>query len=324
MRMRHGDFVHLPYPDARGLAASGHVRIVDPEYVATREEVDVDYLFRSGWSPRRLTRTAWVQCFDKTGGAEISNFNAVRVGTKLGFDVIGVQLGGSGLNMKAIESCDVVILNNLHGSEQERRQIFDYLESSGKPYVKYDHDCYEEFLGVFQKSALNVFLSPMHQKFYEDRCGQEIAAHSVALPLCFDVSYWKKEGKHEPGTVLIVAFGKCQDNAAKFIEENPGLRYFVAGGLCPAGANVVRLDSVDYLKMPDIYSQFETVHHCPCGPCAGERVLFESVLSGCKVITNANAGHSSWSFDWRDPVKLRAILSRAPYQFWALVDGVLR
>lgn len=325
MKARHGNYVFLSYHDARSLQASGHVRIDDPDVKATREIVETDYLFRKSWSRRRMTRVAWVQNYEKNGGAEISNFNAIQVGSRLGFDIVGWAVGGDNAGFELLNSADIVIVNNLHYVEQDKAALLKWLYESNKPFVKYDHDCFEVEKDIYRRSKLNVFISPKHAQHYFDYCGEEIAGRSVCLPLAFNIDNWTSEGPHEPGTVFVPSYGKCRESVMDFIRQNPQYRYFIAADdRVPPGANVFPIGKIPYPKMNEMYPKYEIVHHCPTEKCAGERILFEAVLSGCKVITNENAFHTSWDFDWRNPAVLRSTLKKAIYDFWRAVDGVLR
>jgi hypothetical protein len=48
------------------------------------------------------------------------------------------------------------------------------------------------------------------------------------------------------------------------------------------------------------------------------RAVMEAVLSGCKVITNANVGITSVQ-DWDEPDALRNMIEKAGETFWRLV-----
>jgi hypothetical protein len=320
MRARHGAHVFLSYPDARMLAAQGTVRLIDTDFTNNKAHMDTNYLYRTNWNRRRLQRIAWVQNYSKSGGAEISNFNCVAVGNKLGFDIIGYNLDGNP-DYSLLESSDLVIVNNMHTSPDTKATFLDWLYKSNKPFVKYDHDCFEEEKGIYQRSKLNVFISPKHQQYYESLCGT--IGNSICLPLAFDVDRWQSIGKHEKDSVLIVAYEKCRNNVQDFIANNPQYRYYVTGNTVPIGRDVSSLGEIEYTKIQKLYPDYETVLHLPQERCAGERVLFESILSGCKVITNDNAYHTSWKFDWQDEKVLCPILKRAVYEFWAAIDGVL-
>jgi hypothetical protein len=322
--MRHGEFIHLPYNEARSLHASGHVKIVDPDLKLDREIVETDYLYRNSWSKRRLTRIAWCQNYEKNGGAEISSFNVVQVGKRLGFDIVGWKVGGNNAGLDLIRSADLIIANNLHYVDEAKAALLEFIFKTGKPFVKYDHDCYESEREIYRRSLLNVFISPKHAQHYFDFVGDEIKPKSVCIPLAFDVDGWSLGGPHETGTVFVPSYGKCRDNVLDFIAKNPNLRFFIAADTVPPGPNIFKLGKIPYTEMQQYYPKYETVLHCPLDKCAGERILFESIMCGCKVITNENAGHTSWDFDWRNQKVLRPILKKAAYKFWSAIDGVIK
>lgn len=271
-----------------------------------------------------MTRVAWCQNYEKKGGAEISSFNVIQVGSSLGFDIIGWRVGGENPGVEILKYADIVIVNNLHYVDDSKAELLDFLFKSGKPFIKYDHDCYENEKEIYRKSVLNVFISPMHAQHYFDFCGEEIKGKSRIFPLAFDVNSWNPDGPHTPGTVFIPSYGKCRDHAIDYMNANKNLKFYIATDVAPPGENVFKLGKIPHTKMAEYYPQYETVFHCPMEKAAGERILFEAVMCGCKVITNNMAGHVSWTFDWKDPKVLRPILKRAPYEFWRAVDEVMR
>ncbi len=318
MRGNHGDYTSLSYFDARALEIAGHVKIDDPDIVP-KVTSDDEYVFRHAFDDRRMTRVAWVQNVVKTGGAEISNFNCINAGKHFGFDI--VCFNPEKPDVSVLNNSDIIIVNNLHCSGRE--EFLKYLFNTSKPYIVYSHDAIEENVDIFKRSKLNVFISPKHQEHYSKFVGDEISK-SITLPIAFVPERWKADNKdRDKNAVLIVNYDKCRNNAIEYIAAHPELRFDVIGG-APIGKNVRLLDKVEYNQIQNVYPKYETVYHCPDIFCAGERVLFEAVLSGCKVITNTNAGHTSWtSFDWRNPDELKTVLSEAKNQFWREVDNVL-
>jgi hypothetical protein len=305
----------LPFPKARMLEAMGAVKIIDEPIVAKQSQ-DSDYMYRFAFSKRPMTRVIWIQNYDKNGGAEISNFNCIATGRNLGFDVIGVVINNM-QSFNLLRQADVIIVNNLHADNKET--IIDYLNKTTIPWIKYEHDLSEHDFDLYKKSRLNIFISPMQQKFYAQKCGE--MSPSVCLPLAINPDRWEyKANSREPNSVFIPAWEKCQKNAEQFIKENPDKKFFVAGNAMTD--NAVRLGDVDYVAMHDLYHRFETVYHAPVVPFAGDRVIFEAVLSGCKIITTSNAGHTSWDFDWHDQTVLRSKLKTALYDFWHHVERI--
>lgn len=320
MRMNYGQYAHLTYGEARQLEAQRHVRILEKD-VPRRHMDNTSYMYRLRFNKRRYTRVAWVQNYSKDGGAEISNYNVVRVGEKLGYDIVGCNIDLMNNLEASLKMCDIVIVNNMHSAnyDEATRMIL----GMGKPLVVYSHDCFAEDGRLFESAAYSFFISPFHQRHYEKLYG---LIRGECLPLAFNVDRWKNESNgRKAGSVLVLSYEKSRKNVQKFINENPALDYHVAGDMVPQGARVNKIPSVFYDNIHELYTQYETVLHVPDGVCAGDRVLFEAVLCGCKVITNENAGHASWleKFDWRDEKVLRPVLADAPYKFWRRIDEVL-
>ena len=323
MAIMRGDACFVPLARARMMESQGSLKIIDKLEPKQKTVCDFDFLYRFHFSQRRTTRVAWVQNYSKNGGAEISNFTAVRIGQNLGFDISGVVIDAEQFSFKILDDSDIIIVNNLHNGR--RKEILDYLYATKKPWIKYDHDRCETEFDLYKRSRLNVFISPAHQAHYAEKCGQEILSKSICLPLAFDVDAWQnKIDGRIPGSIFIPVYMKCRNGVQEFMRTNPHYKYFMTGSVKPIyGADITILNEINYQDMPEVYRRYETVLHIPNNKTAGERILFEAVLSGCKVITNDNAGHTSWSFDWRDERVLRPILRRAVYQFWHEVENVI-
>ena len=319
MKQCYGITTYLGYKEARTLEAEGHVKICDGQ-IEKKIIEDTSYNIREHYSPRKFTRVAWVQNYNKNGGAEISNFNLVKAGSKLGFDIIGCYLNSETISYNLMENADILIVNNLHCAE--RGKFIEWLFKFGKPFIKYDHDYFEDDIRLFQKSIYNFFISPAHMEHYIKLCGEEIRSKSICLPLAFDVDRWTTEGEHKKNTVLIPTWRKCRINGQEFINKNKQFQYTVIDDLLPVGnGNVYRIDAIDYEKMQTIYPKYEYILHTTDNKWSGERVIFEATMSGCKVITNENSGHTSWPFNWRNADELKPILTSSLYEFWKRVDN---
>ena len=315
-----GDHCVLPWTKALILQASGSIKILDDITPLKKQTLDENYLFRSAFSKRPMTRVIWIQNYNKNGGAEISNFNCVAIGRNLGFDVVGLVINEN-FSTRILKQADVIIVNNLHDSGKE--VILDYLNRTTIPWIKYEHDLTETEVDLYRKSKLNVFISPMQQEFYTKKCSG-IMSESVCLPLAINPDRWVyKQNSREPRSVFIPAYFKCIKNADKFIKDNPDKRFYVAGDIMPHEYhNVTRVGGIDYKSMPALYHRYETVWHMPDHYFAGDRIIFEAILSGCKLISSDRAGHMSWKFDLNDQVILRKKLKTAIYDFWRCVEKV--
>ena len=315
-----GDTCLLPFTKARVMQAMGAVKILeDPADAEQAGPSDDEYLYRMKFSKRPGTKVAWMQNYSKNGGAELSNFNCVAVGRDLGFDVVGVvtnTMSSFGLCKEA----DVIVVNNLHSGNRD--MILEYLNRTTVPWIKYEHDLQEDAFDLFQKSRLNVFISPMQQEFYNNKCGG-VMSRSVCLPLAIIPERWKYQKDNRlPGTVFVPTYNKCRGTIGDYIRANSNKKFFIADTVAPPFKNIERLGHLDQVKMQEAYHKYETVYHCPDKEWAGDRVLFEAVLSGCQIVTSKNAGHTSWDFDWKNNDVLRPRLTAAIYDFWREVEKV--
>lgn len=314
-----GDTVHIPLQTARMLQGMGKVKITDDKVPAI-VNLDTNYISRRAFSPRNLTKVAWVQNYDKNGGAEISNFTCINKGIDFGFDIVGVVIN-NGFDTKIIDKADIVVVNNLHNENKNR--YINYLTQSSIPYVVYSHDCFEENQTLFKKAMLNVFISPLHKQHYVDLCQSEIESKSITLPLAIDPEKWNHNTNGRiKNSVFIPCYKKCSNEVMKFVKINKQYQYTTIGGPYD-GIDSDTIPKQDYMDMCKLYPRFEIVLHTPNAKTAGERILFEAVLSGCKVITNKNAGHSSWEFDWWNESTLRQVLPKAITDFWKAIDKVV-
>lgn len=331
-RRYFGEFRILPESKAREMAAIGEVEI-DGETPPRQEPPaairgPVEYLRRAKFQQRER-RVAWVQDMSKMGGAELSNCTVVDAGRDRGFDIVGVTPGN--FRVDVLTQADIIIVNNCMEFQADQLRDIQYvLYERRARWVKYEHD-YRELRRqnisrpLFERSFLNVFISPAHR----DRFAAEMHVEGIALPLAVDTAQYEPVPGvvRDAEAVLWPVPKKGTKQVFEWVKRNPQRRVTVMGPLgqpFPAGKH-------DYIpktapaNMPEIYSGFGTVIHLPDTHWAGDRVLFEAVLCGCDVITNANAGHESWKavFDWRDPAKLKSEMDKAKITFWNEIDKCL-
>jgi len=281
-------------------------------------------------SPKNLKKKiiAWVQDQSRTGGAELTNAETVRIGRDCGFGISILTPHNSDAEMrKTLSEADLIVINNLwEFFPLSMHSIQEAISSARVPYVKFEHDHRE--LGrpdfsrrLFRNSALNVFLSPIHLENHQKALGCD----GIALPLAIDPRPFVavKNDKRQPGTALIcnVRHFKTWTNLTTYAETHRDLRFTVyAERAVLNGPNIETLPMVPHERMPEIYGRFEYLVHLLDGWGAGERVIFEAALSGCKVVSSERAGHMSWGRDLGDKEGLAEWLTDAPYQFWREID----
>jgi len=265
-------------------------------------------------------KVAWIQDYEMVGGAELSNLQVLKVGVNCGFDIVCVTPQNN--NLDILKESDVIIINNFyHFSMDQERYILDYIGGTKIPYIIYSHDMrdlkrMDEWQCMYENSAYNVFISPRHKGIYN------VDNDSVTLPLAIDLdNFFAFENvKREEGSVFIPTMAKQGKEIWDFLQKNPHYKYYAINTTHPQITNV---KGVKNELMHKIYSKFETVYHCPEKFWAGDRVLFEAQLCGCKVIANDNVGHKSWGFG-DDIDKIKEELRKAPFTFWKEVEKYVK
>lgn len=284
-------------------------------------------------------RVAWVQDFSKVGGAELSNYEVVRVGESLGYDIIGVT--PALFDVRALNQADIVIINNMFEfSGPQLTTIREFLHEKRVPYVKYEHD-YRELRRLnisrplFRDASLVVFISPKHRDEHAASLGWEAVERSICLPLAMNPeNYGPVKGvEREEGLTLLPAVKKTDPKVmVEYLEEHP-TRKLMLLGQCQAPLpqdRVIYAKRVPPVDMPRVYSRCEFVLHKPRQKWAGERIFFEALLCGCTCIADENVGHRSWIAEWQmetkagKRVQIAKYLKQAPADFWSAVEGVLR
>ncbi|MCK9597702.1 MAG: hypothetical protein M0R06_01600 [Sphaerochaeta sp.] len=278
-------------------------------------------------------RIAWIQDLVMIGGAEISSSEVVRIGRDCGFDIKTVtQKDKPEVIREELRSSHLAVVNNVWSFNPDQiMTILNALYNENIPYVKYEHDHRE--LGrvdfarpLFQRSRFNVFLSPMHM----DNHVKALGCDGICLPLAIETNRFTNtnDGRVE-GTALVcnVRHFKKWTNLQRYVDEHPNIRFTVMTNdrmTSIRGDNVSLTKMVDHAEMPAIYNRYEFLVHLLDGLGAGERVVLEAALCGCKVVVNEGVGHASWGKDLVDSNDLREWLNDAPYEFWNKVNEVIR
>jgi hypothetical protein len=301
----------------------------EPEFHGLSRE---DFYGPQTYETKRLKkkRIAWVQDSFLRGGAEISNELVVKVGRECGFNIYLVTPSTvPSIMQKVFTDSDMIILNNIWGfSSEQMWAILKAIYQERIPYVKYEHDHREldrpEFSRrLFQNSALNIFVSPIHLANHKERLGAE----GVCLPLAIDVEMFSPvasvERKKNTALITNTRNFKTWQRLSKYVQEHQEITFTVLTNEEPVvrGNNVKVTRMVSHEQMPTIYTEYETLVHLLDGWGAGERVIFEAALMGLKIVANDTVGHMSWNKDLTDIENLRPWLMQAPFDFWKEVEA---
>jgi len=328
----YGTYQTVAYDKARKGVAKGIWEIIYDtqayETTVMMPEVRMPYETKS----QKKTKVAWIQDtkVNNNGGAEISAKEVMKVGIDCGFDIVPII--PDDFSQMAINNADILILNNLFNFSD--LQMYDIRYATNElriPYAKYEHDYREierpEFARpILQNSILNVFLSPAHMIKYQEIFGCE----GICLPLAIDTNIFKPVSNVErkPNTAIIpnVRVIRTWDNLKKYIFDHPEIIFDIYSNSPELiiGENIKNHKKVPITEMPRLYSEHEYLVHIGDEYRAGERIIFEAALCGCKVIMNECVGHMSWGCDLiKDIDNLRMWLNQASYQFWKEIDNRL-
>lgn len=349
LRQMFGAIAELPYDMAMQRIAKGQASLYHPpqEFPANENKQDKLVCQQPQQNVNiaktkviRFPEIVWVQDANIMGGAELSSNQVISVGKKLGFDIQMVTPQSFELGL--LRNAKLLILNNIWSFNPSqmvelKRAIFEFQ----RPYVKYEHDMreviYDDRLSfsrrLFRNSKLNVFLSPLHLQEYQNKIYE--MSTCVTLPLAIDVDKFNPNPKIKRNMKKTVhASGNLHNKGAMTLlamtKHHPEVQFDIFAGdnrqveqLFAQQKNVRLMPRMENHEMADVYSGAGYVVHLPPDVWAGERVVLEAALCGCKLITNDNVGHKSWGWDLEDTDSLRETLIQAPYEFWREVEKVL-
>lgn len=352
---RFGKYLELPYNEAIGYVNKGNAIFKEDKkktqeqekaFVSTIElmpehiNTNKDNLQKGKKYPEIL----WLQDTEKVGGSELSSMQTIRVGRKLGFD-IGIMTPLN-FSWESLHKAKLLILNNIWFFDNSqmgllKRVMFEYQI----PYVKYEHDSRHiqddgriEFARrLFLHSRCNFFISPAHLKFHQKYIFQMSPSH--AIPLAVDADIFKLNNKIKRIKNSVVnAAGKLHSNkglmpvlsfASSFPDYQITIYTDTYSGLVQLFknlANVTLRPKVKNEELPDIYNAFEYLVHLPVTFGAGERVILEAALCGCKIISNEMSGHMSWDWMGKNPDMdlVKRKVTKAPYEFWKIIAKIIK
>jgi predicted RNA-binding Zn-ribbon protein involved in translation (DUF1610 family) len=311
---------------------------MQPIQAAQHSKDDADRLgylqktaFVNGGSPK----VAWIQDLERLGGAELSNITCIEVGERLGFNIIGIT--PKNFHEEILAEADLFVINNFWlFSKEQRMTVFQYIFEDGKPYIKYEHDYREieyrskrEAWRLFRRARKVFFISPKHDYDYSTTLGINDKRKEV-LPLAIDVDAFHPSEKIEREKNLIFCMNgfngnKGGNNIEGFAFAHPQYRFHIysPNDLKPKAKNIEIFKIISHEEMPSIYSKYSGIAHLPSHRWAGERIVFEALLCGCKeLFLNDNVGHKSWGDEVlkMPDEELREWLRSAPYKFWKAIE----
>lgn len=350
VRLLHPDHVNTwgspynaPYNWAVDMIKKGYAELVREEPTKPTELVAPQNPNIQKTAPIQKPRSipydvCWVQDNNIKGGAELSGEHVINIGSSLGFSIY--TLTPQNFNLQILRHSKIIILNNIFTFSNTqmveiKRAIFEF----ERPYIKYEHDMresYKERLSLsrrlFKHSKCNFFISPAHLGWYQEKIYD--MSPSYMLPLSIDTSLFKpvpniKRDKNKVVCVANLLRFKGWLSVNKAIKDNPDKLFDVYTSDKGIATNLIKNRNCQIKKrvlnkeMPRVYSEAGYIIHLPTEPWAGERVVFEASLCGCKIMANDYVGHMSWKYDLKNRASLSKKLKEAPFEFWRVVGGVI-
>jgi glycosyltransferase involved in cell wall biosynthesis len=171
---------------------------------------------------------------------------------------------------------------------------------------------------LFAKSALNVYLSPLHQRIIEGILGEAKGEKAFVLKPTIDSAVFHDTKRVRDIDYLFVGVIGEAKGLAAMRERFQYLDMHFVGKIAPGE----KLDfgtyhgSVPYSEIPIFMNRAKNFVFLPRWPEPQGRVVVEAALCGCNLITNENVGATSFPFDIRNP----ANFTHASDEFWTAIE----
>ncbi len=281
-------------------------------------------------------KIAWVDdfnCLEHGGGTAYNDRRLAYEGIRRGHELVFVTP-----QSPLTEDVDAVIFHNIFFFD---RKVIEKLAE--KPYVFHSHDyifckwrlwfpaeekcrkCAKWWEKFVNEAKLCVFLSPLHLKTWQ----KVMDVEGECIPSAINPAPWLRARVkvHEVEKNSYLAANpysfKGLDNLLDFQARNPGKYYWVGSTDQPD-----RLRGWTYLgfrkydELPELFASKETFVHLPPRPSPFDRTVAEAIMAGMKVVTNKNAGITSYRW-WNNRTRLAQKVAHAHHEFWDAVEEVL-
>lgn len=293
----------------------------------------------------------WIEDYNflaiPAGGAEMSDRAAYLYGLQKGHNL--QLLNPESTQMLSMDKSDLLVISNA------ARFDFNWIlrAASLKPYILYLHDYFPickyrlfypmlekckkcknlEFTKPFVlKSALNVFLSPLHLDAWSF-CIPEVKDHPYIIhPSPVDVDLFKPvpgvQRNPRAGIVINPAEFKGFNNIIKYCETHRDITFTFVGGL-PENArlspNCAYTGRVPNERMPGMLAQASYYVELPDTPQPYNRTCLEARLMEVPhLILNDNIGALSYPWFRSDTETIRKEIREAVPKWWERVEAVMK
>lgn len=174
---------------------------------------------------------------------------------------------------------------------------------------------------LYRESALNVFLSPLHQKVCESLLGKAGLPPAFVLKPMIDSQRFFNAGLERDIDYLFVGvIGEAKgldEMRARF--RNADIRFV---GRCAPGAVLdfgQHMGHVPYDEVPRIMNRAKNFVFLPRWPEPQGRVVAEAALCGCHIVGNDNVGALSFDMDLSNPQNYIGVED----EFWIKLESLI-
>lgn len=251
------------------------------------------------------------------GGAELTDACYIQKGKELGFDIDRV----SSRSNEDLGRFNLLIISNHHHAAKPQR----FLQHK---YVSFWHDpIIEEVDPLLIKNAeLNIFLSPLHMKFFKDRFD---VGDTALQPSCF--SNFDRFHSREKKDNMVVYIGQVApfkgiSNILAYAGEHPELDFHICGNLA-GNFPFDKFGNVTYegyvVSAIEWMSKAKYFVHLPKWIEAFGRTIVEALFCGCELIVNDRVGCFSYDWDWSSKESIKKNITKYRGRFWSNIEEIL-
>jgi glycosyltransferase involved in cell wall biosynthesis len=175
---------------------------------------------------------------------------------------------------------------------------------------------------LYEEAALNVYLSPLHQRVTQSLLQLDNSPPSYVLPPMIDTTRFYNRGNERDIDHLFVGVISEAKGLTALRERYGDQNLWLVGRVSPD----VRLDfgrhvpHVAYNEIPLYMNRAKNFVFLPRWPEPQGRVVAEAALCGCNIIGNENVGALSFEMDLSDA----ANYTGAEASFWDRVEGIVK
>ena len=225
---------------------------------------------------------------------------------------------------------DAIILNNV---TQFCTEDLEKLLDTGK-CIRYEHDYWvaENMPEMYKKCRHTIFLSPLHKKTAENKCGYKIENSSL-VPSPIDVGVFKVDDSVEREKGSVCCMGnlvkdKGSESLLEFIDSNQNMKFYIAGWgeeveEFKKRDNVEFLGELDRKQIVKVYQKCEYFYHRPLWNEPFGRTVVEAFLCGCHLLLNDSVGAISWDWDYSNYEEIKKNV-QSQNNFWRVIKNEIQ